>query len=197
MPRGTWCRFDLAGGVSRDGQPRAANRSPQCDELSASSGAGRGRVDEPLALRPLPPGVRRSFLVAAGALVALIGLACVCAPPAAAQAWSPERAVTIVVPFAPGGIADLHRACGRRGHEPFARPAGGDREQAQPGSIVASQAVAQAGPEGHTLLLVHTVEADEVQARAWHQRSQPLLCALLLVTAFWSPTTRGRPGPMP
>ena len=65
---------------------------------------------------------------------------------AAAQARVPQRAVTILVPFAPGGIADI---TARAVAEPMARALGqavvvDNRPSA--GSIVASQAVATARP---------------------------------------------------
>jgi tripartite-type tricarboxylate transporter receptor subunit TctC len=88
---------------------------------------------------------RRTLLAAA--------LAGAAAPPWAQGAF-PSRALTLVVPFAPGGIADL---TARALAEPMARSLGqpvvvDNRPSA--GSIVASQFVAQAKADGHTLLMV-------------------------------------------
>lgn len=79
--------------------------------------------------------------------------------PVQAQTW-PERAVKIVVPFAPGGPADVYaRAIGAALkdalHQPFVienMPGGG--------AVVGTQAVAKAAPDGYTLLMMsntHTV----------------------------------------
>lgn len=73
---------------------------------------------------------------------------------AAGQGRFPEQPIVLVVPFAPGGIADLTARAvaeqmGRRLGQPVVvenRPSAG--------SIVASQAVASARPDGHTLLLM-------------------------------------------
>ena len=79
-----------------------------------------------------------------------------------AQPRFPDRPITLVVPFAPGGIADLTaRAVG----ESMARSLGqavvvDNRPSA--GSIVASQMVASAKPDGHTLLLMSNSNALSV-----------------------------------
>lgn len=74
----------------------------------------------------------------------------------------PSRPITLIVPFAPGGIADLTARA-------VAQAMGASLGQAMvvdnrpgAGSIVASQAVLSAAPDGHTLLLVsngHAVSA--------------------------------------
>jgi tripartite-type tricarboxylate transporter receptor subunit TctC len=79
-----------------------------------------------------------------------------------AQAAYPSKPITLIVPFAPGGIADLTartvtEAMGRALGQPFVvdnRPSAG--------SIVASTAVAGAAPDGHTLLLMSNANAVSV-----------------------------------
>ena len=101
-------------------------------------------------MRTLP---RRRLL---GAL-ALGPLAARAAPPR-----FPDHPVTLMVPFAPGGIADI---VARTVAEDMARTLGqpvviDNRPSA--GSIVASQAVASARPDGHTLLLMSNANAVSV-----------------------------------
>jgi len=89
--------------------------------------------------------IRRHWLLAAAAMAA---------GPARAQTAYPSRPVTLIVPFAPGGIADITartvaQAMGQSLGQTFVvdnRPSAG--------SIVASQAVAKAAPDGYTLLLM-------------------------------------------
>jgi len=90
-------------------------------------------------------------------LAALGGLSITC-PTVASAAW-PERPITLVVPFAPGGIADL---TARTVAEAMAVRLGtaivvDNRPSA--GSVVASTAVAKAAPDGHTLLLMSNANA--------------------------------------
>ena len=100
---------------------------------------------------------RRSLiLLAAGPLS---GLA---APRAVAVPRFPDRPVTLVVPFAPGGIADLSaRAVGEQMVRTLGQPLVIDNKPSA-GSIVASQAVANARPDGHTLLLMSNANAVSV-----------------------------------
>lgn len=97
--------------------------------------------------------------------LALIGAVAVPAlgpGPAQAQARFPDRPITLIVPFAPGGIADI---TARAVSEVMAQKLGqavvvDNRPSA--GSIVASQAVASAKPDGHTLLLMSNGHAVSV-----------------------------------
>lgn len=76
-----------------------------------------------------------------------------------AQQAVPQRPITLVVPFAPGGIADLSA---RAVAEAMARSLGQSiviDNKPSAGSIVASSAVAQARPDGHTLLLMSNANA--------------------------------------
>jgi tripartite-type tricarboxylate transporter receptor subunit TctC len=97
---------------------------------------------------------RRHTLALAGAALAPAALR--------AQPRFPERAISILVPFAPGGIADITaRAVG----EHMARVLGQAvviENKPSAGSIVASQAVATAKPDGHTLLLMSNGNAVSV-----------------------------------
>lgn len=96
--------------------------------------------------------------------VALAGLAAT-ALPSFAQAPSPrfpERPITLLVPFGPGGVADL---TARAVAEQMAKSLGVAvvvDNKPSAGSIVASQAVATARPDGHTLLLMSNGNAVSV-----------------------------------
>jgi tripartite-type tricarboxylate transporter receptor subunit TctC len=84
----------------------------------------------------------------------------VAAPPACADAQSsgeaagyPSRAIHIVVPFPPGGPADiLARIIGQKMTEHWGQPAIVDN---RPGAntVIGAQAVARAAPDGYTLLM--------------------------------------------
>ena len=96
------------------------------------------------------------LLACAGAALGLTGAA-------AAQGHFPSKPITLIVPFAPGGIADITaRAVAREMSASLGQPVVVDNRPSA-GSIVASIAVAQAAPDGHTLLLVsngHAVSAS-------------------------------------
>jgi tripartite-type tricarboxylate transporter receptor subunit TctC len=97
---------------------------------------------------------RRAALAWLGA-AALPGLA-------QAQGRFPEKPIQLLVPFGPGGIADI---TARAVAEVMSRRLGqtvvvDNRPSA--GSIVASQAVASARPDGHTLLLMSNGNAVSV-----------------------------------
>ena len=95
------------------------------------------------------PALSRPVACCALALVALSAT-----QSAAAQSRFPERPITLIVPFAPGGVADLTaRAVAQHmGHSLGQTVIVDNRPSA--GSIVATQAVAKAAPDGHTLLLM-------------------------------------------
>jgi len=79
-----------------------------------------------------------------------------------AQAKFPDRPITLLVPFGPGGIADLTaRAVAEQMAKRLGQPVVVDNRPSA-GSIVASQAVATARPDGHTLLLMSNGNAVSV-----------------------------------
>ena len=79
-----------------------------------------------------------------------------------AQARFPERPIALLVPFAPGGIADLTaRAVAEHMGRSLGQPVVVENRPSA-GSIVASQAVATARPDGHTLLLMSNGNAVSV-----------------------------------
>jgi len=97
-------------------------------------------------LRP----VRRLLLAAALALP----VAAVCAQPA----W-PAKAITLIVPFAPGGIADITARTVAQSMSKSLGQAIVIDNRPSAGSIVASQAVANAAPDGYTVLLMSNSNA--------------------------------------
>ena len=97
---------------------------------------------------------RRTALASLGALAL--------APSAQAQAGFPSRPISLLVPFAAGGIADLTaRAVAEHMGKSLGQPVVVENKPSA-GSIVASQAVATAKPDGHTLLLVSNGNAVSV-----------------------------------
>jgi tripartite-type tricarboxylate transporter receptor subunit TctC len=93
--------------------------------------------------------------------LAAIGLAAL-APRAFAQVRFPERPITLIVPFAPGGVADIAaRAVGEAMSLSLGQPVVVDNRPGA-GGIVAAQAVASARPDGHTLLLMSNANALSV-----------------------------------
>ena len=97
------------------------------------------------------------------ALIALIALGAAALPTLApAQGRFPERPISLLVPFAPGGIADLTaRAVAEHMGKSLGQPVVVENKPSA-GSIVASQAVATAKPDGHTLLLMSNGNAVSV-----------------------------------
>lgn len=97
----------------------------------------------------------RRALLGAALLAGLAG-------PLAAQPQYPSRAITLIVPFAPGGIADVTaRAVAEAMAKNLGQPVVVDNRPSA-GSIVATQAVVGAKPDGHTLLLMSNGNAVSV-----------------------------------
>ena len=83
-------------------------------------------------------------------------------PWARAQDRFPQRPISLLVPFGPGGIADLTaRAVAEGMGKSLGQPVVVENRPSA-GSIVASQAVANAKPDGHTLLLMSNANAVSV-----------------------------------
>ena len=94
--------------------------------------------------------------------LALAGAAALAPAALRAQPRFPDRAITVLVPFAPGGIADITaRAVGEHMARSLGQPVVIENKPSA-GSIVASQAVATARPDGHTLLLMSNGNAVSV-----------------------------------
>jgi tripartite-type tricarboxylate transporter receptor subunit TctC len=117
-------------------------------------------------LRTGLPWVELGVAVLGVAVLALAGLA----TPAQAQATWPERPITLVVPFPPGGVADtvarpVAEALARELRQPVVV-----ENKAGAGGATGNAAVARAAPDGYTLLLSLSSisilpEADALLAR--------------------------------
>jgi tripartite-type tricarboxylate transporter receptor subunit TctC len=93
-----------------------------------------------------------------GLFVGLLGLV---APAAHAQDY-PARQVTVVVPFSPGGAIDLcARYLAQKLGDRFGKPVVVENRPGA-GTVVASNLVAKAAPDGHTLLMALTPLATNV-----------------------------------
>ncbi len=83
-----------------------------------------------------------TYLIAALAVVALA--------PAAAQAKWPERAVTLVVPYPPGGNVDLAaRIISEKLHKAYGQPFVVENKSGA-GGLIGAEAVARSKPDGYT-----------------------------------------------
>lgn len=94
---------------------------------------------------------RRGLLAAAGGWVLASG--------GQAQTTWPTRPITLIVPFAPAGIADITaRTVAQAMARELGQPIVVDNRPGA-GSVVASSAVARATPDGYTLLLMSNANA--------------------------------------
>ena len=104
----------------------------------------------PMKLNRDLPGRRRLLLT---------GLVAVALPPSAVRAQANDRPITLVVPFGPGGIADLTaRAVAKEMAATLKQPIVVENKPSA-GAIVGSQQVARAEPDGLTLLLMSNANA--------------------------------------
>ena len=96
------------------------------------------------------------------ALVPLSLLALLLPSALAGAGHFPDQPITLIVPFAPGGIADITaRTVGEAMAKSLGQPVVVDNRPSA-GSIVASAAVAHARPDGYTLLLMSNGNAVSV-----------------------------------
>ncbi|MEO8204501.1 MAG: tripartite tricarboxylate transporter substrate binding protein [Betaproteobacteria bacterium] len=87
------------------------------------------------------------------ALFALFACALLAAPVSALAQTYPTRAVHVIVPFPPGGAADLlTRALGKKLSESLGQPVVADNRPGAGGNIGA-EATARSAPDGYTLLM--------------------------------------------
>ncbi|MDP1648691.1 MAG: tripartite tricarboxylate transporter substrate binding protein [Rubrivivax sp.] len=112
---------------------------------------------KPPSTQPVPPRA-----VPSRRAVLCLGAAAGLPWPALAQSRFPDKPIMLLVPFGPGGIADLTaRAVAEHMSKTLGQPIVVENKPSA-GSIVASQAVATARPDGHTLLLMSNGNAVSV-----------------------------------
>lgn len=106
------------------------------------------------------------------ALVGLLMSACVLTSALADEAF-PKRSVTIVVPYAAGGVTDLFaRTLGNRLAKIWGQPVVVDNRSGG-GTIIGTQAVARAAADGHTLLFTSYAFTSNLVLRPnWREPAQ-------------------------
>ena len=99
----------------------------------------------------------------AGVVISTLCLWGTWASAAGAPADYPNRPIRVIVPFSPGGGSDLTaRYVGQRLSDRFGQPVVIDNRPAASG-IVGTEIVANAVPDGYTLLLVFSTHAQSAQ----------------------------------
>jgi tripartite-type tricarboxylate transporter receptor subunit TctC len=91
--------------------------------------------------------------------MAMLGCGIVAAAPAPARAQDyPNRPVTFVVPFAPGGVTDLFaRLLGQKLEQRLGKPFVIDNRPGS-GGVTAAAAVARAAPDGYTIMMASSTQ---------------------------------------
>src|SRR5262245_50881436 len=118
--------------------------SPSLPSPASGRGLGRGRS--------APPILRREDTMKRSTILVLTALASWLPAAAVAQDY-PARQVTIVVPFAPGGSADITaRIYAQKLSDRLGKPVVVEN-RAGAGTVVGASAVARAAPDGYTLLM--------------------------------------------
>jgi tripartite-type tricarboxylate transporter receptor subunit TctC len=107
----------------------------------------------------------------------------------------PSRPVRIVVPFGPGGVADITaRIVAERMSGPLGQPVLVENRPGA-GGVAAATAVAQAAPDGHTLLLISN--ANAVSATLFRARTVDPVAdfAPISTLGYFDLVLIARPGP--
>ncbi len=106
-------------------------------------------------------------------LLAAVAAACLFAGPASAQSPFPAKPVRFIVAFSPGGIADtIARVVGQKVSDRVGQPVVVENRGGAGGAL-AAKVVAQAQPDGHTVLV--TTTAIAVNAAASKDAIDPLV----------------------
>ncbi len=100
------------------------------------------------------PGLTKVLLAGLAVMVVLVAMVAMVAAPAMAEAGYPTKPITLIVPFGPGGIADITARSVAQAMSVTLKQAIVVDNRPSAGSIVGSTAVAKAEPDGYTLLLM-------------------------------------------
>jgi tripartite-type tricarboxylate transporter receptor subunit TctC len=101
--------------------------------------------------------IRRRKLLLAAALAAP-GLSASAQP--APSGWRPERPIRVIVPFAPGGLADLMaRLASESASTLLGQPIAVENRTGGAGGLIGTDAVAKAAPDGYTILINSSAHA--------------------------------------
>jgi tripartite-type tricarboxylate transporter receptor subunit TctC len=119
-------------------------------------------------------------------LLAAVAAAFIVAHPASAQSAFPSKPVRFIVAFSPGGIADtIARTVGQKMSERIGQPVVVENRGGAGGAL-AAKLVAQAQPDGHTLLV--TTTAIAVNAAASKDAVDPVVQLVPVAMGASTPT---------